>query len=70
MKPNGLDDLMFKVFNMAMKMKMDKLSYNQEIVQKEPMSNEQLNEFINKANEAFFKFEEFANGLDVKNPVD
>jgi hypothetical protein len=70
MKPEGMDDLMFKVFNMAMKMKMDKISYSKDIVQRELLSTQQLDELINNANESFFKFEEFTNGLNVKNPLD
>jgi hypothetical protein len=69
-KPDGMDNLMFRVFIMALNMQEKNLSYSTEIIQANPITPEQLNEIFNKCNEAFFKFENFTDKLDVQNPLD
>ena len=60
-KPNGMDDLTFRVFLLAIKKMEDKLSYRKEIMIKETdsLSLNQLDQVINEMNGILFKIEEF-----------
>ena len=62
-KPNGIDDLTFKVFQIANKQLGENLSFHKEIMVKnnEPIPSDKLSELINEMNGCLFNIEEYTN---------
>ena len=62
-KPENVDDLTFKVYQMAIKQVNERFSFSDEIMVKEgeEINKEELDKIINKINEMLFKFENLSN---------
>jgi hypothetical protein len=67
MKPNDMDDLLFRVYQMATKQLSDKLSYSKEIMLKEniPFDESTLSNIINDINGKLFEIEEYTNKMHI-----